>query len=62
MSRFRLEVSPLSIETEDLETPKVLAKKAMRAELAFPSTGGEAMAIFRRPPCSPTTADLLAPG
>lgn len=60
--RFCREVSPLTISMDDLETDKVFAKKAMSALLALPSTGGEAMAIFKRPPCSPTIADRLAPG
>lgn len=52
----------MTISMVDLETDKVFAKKAMSALLALPSTGGEAMAIFKRPPCSPTIADRLAPG
>ena len=61
-NRFCREVSPPTMEMADFGSASFLAKKAIRALLALPSTGGDAIAILSRPPCSPTMADLLAPG
>jgi len=51
-----LEVSPLTIETEDFETPSVFEINRISSALAAPSTGGEDNLTFTAPSYSPTIA------
>ena len=46
--------SPLAITTDDLLTPKVLARNLIKCVLAFPSIGGAVMRILTLLLCRPT--------
>jgi len=53
---------PEAMVTEDCGTFKSLAKNAMQASLARPSSGGAVRATFRASPSSPVIAFFLARG
>lgn len=56
------EVSPETIETEDLGIFRSLEKNLIKAEFALPSTGGALSEIFNRPLKTPVKPVFFAPG
>lgn len=60
--RLFFEVSPLTIETWLLETPKCLANSRTISAFAAPLTGGEQIRTFSEPSCSPTISLFEARG